>query len=80
MNKLKIADEAAADIAKAGVVDIRCLEPDATRMMSVLFSFSGFEVAFQGGEGTAKGRIETSRWQEYLFIVSQTTFHKSATR
>jgi hypothetical protein len=55
MNKLKIADEAAADIAKAGVVDIRCLEPDATRMMSVLFSFSGFEVAFQGGEGTAKG-------------------------
>jgi len=55
MNQLKIANEAPADITKAGVVDIRCLEPDATRMMSVLFSFSIFEVGFQGGNGTAKG-------------------------
>jgi hypothetical protein len=53
VNKLKIANEAAADIAKAGVVDIRCLEPDTARMMH--FAVRVFQLqSLQGGDGTAK--------------------------
>ena len=56
MNKLKIANEAAADIAEAGVVDTRCLEPDTTRMILTLLVFRSFQVqGLQGGEGTANG-------------------------
>jgi hypothetical protein len=50
---LKIANEAAVDIAKAGMVDIRCLEPDTGRIIP--FVFRGFYVqCIQGGDGTAK--------------------------
>jgi hypothetical protein len=43
VNKLKITNEAATDIAKTGVVDIRCLDLDATRMKE-LFVFSNYRV------------------------------------
>ena len=53
MNKLEIADEAAPDVTKARVVDVRCLEPDATRVM-VFFRLGRFEVAIESGQGTAE--------------------------
>jgi hypothetical protein len=54
MNKLKIADKAAANIIKIKIVDIRCLEPDAIKIISVLFSRNNFEMIFQGEEKIAK--------------------------
>ena len=54
MDELQIADEAAADIAEAGVVDRGCRKPDAARMMLVLFRFRPFELSLAGVEGTAK--------------------------
>jgi hypothetical protein len=51
---LQVADEAAADIAEAGVVDGRCCKPDAARMMQVLFLFVGFELVLAGGERAAE--------------------------
>jgi hypothetical protein len=54
VNKLKIANEAATGITKAGVVDIRCLELDTTGVI-VFFGFSDFRVQIlQGGDGGAK--------------------------
>lgn len=37
------------------MVDVRCSEPDAARMMLVLCRFGVFEVALMGGEGTTEG-------------------------
>jgi len=51
---LEIANEAAPDIAEAGMVDVRCFQPDAARMMLAFSGFGGFEVALEGGEGTAE--------------------------
>jgi hypothetical protein len=55
VDELQIADEAAADIAEARVVDGRCRESDAARMILVLFQFDAFELSLAGGEGTAEG-------------------------
>lgn len=54
MDELEIANEAASDIAEAGMVDVRCFKPDAAGIMLALFNFGPFEVALVGGEGTAK--------------------------
>ena len=40
----EVADEAAAGITVAGVVDVRCFEPDSIEMVVVLFLFAGFDV------------------------------------
>jgi len=58
MNQLKIANEAPADIAKAGVVDIRYLELDAIRMISVLFSFSRWNGVRTSSSSRLTFRIE----------------------
>jgi hypothetical protein len=42
-DKLQITNKAVADIAKAGVVDTRCYEPYAVRMVLLLFRSSVFK-------------------------------------
>lgn len=54
MDKLEITDEAAPGVTETGVVDVRCLEPDAAGVMLVLVRFGRFEMALQGGQWTAK--------------------------
>ncbi len=53
-DELEIANEAAPDIAGAGMVDVRCVQPDAAGMMQAPSGFGGFEVPLEGGERTAK--------------------------
>ena len=48
VNELEIADEAALDVTEARVVDVRCLEPDTTRVM-VFLRLGRFEVAVETG-------------------------------
>jgi hypothetical protein len=54
VDELEIADEAAADIAKARVVNVGCLEPDTAGVILALFRCGGFKVALEGGEGTTE--------------------------
>ena len=61
VNKLKIANEAATGITKAGVVYIRCLELDITGVR-VFFGFSDFRVQIlQGGDGQPEQLRDTMR-------------------
>ena len=74
MNKLKIANEAATGITKAGVVDIRCLEPDTSENGAADGTISNHWYVLD----IVRGRVSTGRAVSFesAFLEIQDGRHK----